>query len=161
MTTSLTRSDAEDFLIKEAALLDAWKLEEWAELFTQDGEYLVPATDDPDGKPGASLFLIYDDRHRLGERAKRLLKKTAHAEVPHSRTRHMTSNVVVGEGHNGTIPVSCNFVVFRSRMEVTNIYPGHAEYLLVRNGEGLKIRSKKAVLDVDALRPHGKISIIL
>ena len=52
-------------------------------------------------------------------------------------------------------------MVFRSRMEVTNIYPGHAEYLLVQGGDGLRIRSKKAVLDVDALRPHGKISIIL
>jgi len=157
----LTRSDAEDFLIQEAALLDAWKLEEWAELFTEDGEYLVPATDDPAGRPGQSLYLIYDDRHRLGERAKRLLKRTAHAEQPHSRTRHMTSNVVVGKGDGDVVPVSCNFVVFRSRMEVTNIYPGHAEYLLVKNGDGLKIKSKKAVLDVDALRPHGKISIIL
>lgn len=158
---SLTRSDAEDFLIKEAALLDAWKLEEWADLFTEDGEYLVPATDDPEGKPGTSLFLIYDDRHRLGERAKRLLKKTAHAEAPHSRTRHMTSNVVIGASDGSVMPVSCNFVVFRSRMEVTNIYPGHAEYLLVKGADGLRIRSKKAVLDVDALRPHGKISIIL
>ena len=157
----LTRADAEDFLIQEAALLDAWKLEEWAALFTEDGEYLVPATDDPDGKPGVSLYLIYDDRHRLGERAKRLMKKTAHAEQPHSRTRHMTSNVVVGKESDGAFAVSCNFVVFRSRMEVTNIYPGHAEYLLVKNGSGLKIKSKKAVLDVDALRPHGKISIIL
>jgi len=157
----LSRSDAEDFLIQEAALLDSWKLMEWADLFTEDGEYLVPATDDPDGKAGKSLFLIYDDRHRLGERAKRLLKPTAHAESPHSRTRHMISNVVTAEGSSGTIPVTCNFVVFRSRMEVTNIYPGHAEYLLVQNGHGLRIKSKKAVLDVDALRPHGKISIIL
>lgn len=157
----LSRSDAEDFLIQEAALLDSWKLMEWAELFTDDGEYLVPATDDPEGKAGKSLFLIYDDRHRLGERAKRLLKPTAHAEFPHSRTRHMISNVVTAEDSNGTIPVTCNFVVFRSRMEVTNIYPGHAEYLLVQDDQGLRIRSKKAVLDVDALRPHGKISIIL
>jgi len=157
----LSRSDAEDFLIRESALLDSWKLMEWTELFTEDGEYLVPATDDPEGKAGKSLFLIYDDRHRLGERAKRLLKPTAHAEFPHSRTRHMISNVVTAEDSDGTIPVTCNFVVFRSRMEVTNIYPGHAEYLLVQNGDGLRIRSKKAVLDVDALRPHGKISIIL
>jgi p-cumate 2,3-dioxygenase beta subunit len=157
----LSRSDAEDFLIHESALLDSWKLMEWADLFTEDGEYLVPATDDPEGKAGKSLFLIYDDRHRLGERAKRLLKPTAHAESPHSRTRHIISNVVTREGSDGTIPVTCNFVVFRSRMEVTNIYPGHAEYLLVQNGDGLKIKSKKAVLDVDALRPHGKISIIL
>ncbi len=157
----LSRSDAEDFLIREAALLDAWKLMEWTDLFTEDGEYFVPATDDPEGKAGKSLFLIYDDRHRLGERAKRLLKPTAHSEFPHSRTRHMISNVVTAEADDGTIPVTCNFVVFRSRMEVTNIYPGHAEYRLVRNGDGLRIRSKKAVLDVDALRPHGKISIIL
>ena len=157
----LSRSDAEDFLIHEAALLDSWRLLEWADLFTDDGEYLVPATDDPEGKAGKSLFLIYDDRHRLGERAKRLLKPTAHAESPHSRTRHMISNVVTGEAADGTIPVTCNFVVFRSRMEVTNIYPGHAEYRLVRKDDGFRIRSKKAVLDVDALRPHGKISIIL
>ena len=157
----LSRSDAEDFLIREAALLDSWKLMEWADLFTDDGEYLVPATDDPEGRAGKSLFLIYDDRHRLGERAKRLLKPTAHAEFPHSRTRHMISNVVTAESANGAIPVTCNFVVFRSRMEVTNIYPGHAEYVLVQAGESLKIRSKKAVLDVDALRPQGKISIIL
>ena len=161
MSMKLSRSDAEDFLIQEAALLDSWKLMEWADLFTEDGEYLVPATDDPEGKAGKSLFLIYDDRHRLGERAKRLLKPTAHAEFPHSRTRHMISNVVTIEGTNGAIPVTCNFVIFRSRMEVTNIYPGHAEYLLVQNGDGLRIKSKKAVLDVDALRPHGKISIIL
>ncbi len=157
----LTRPEAEDFLIREAALLDSWKLMEWADLFTDDGEYLVPATDDPEGQAGKSLFLIYDDRHRLGERARRLLKPTAHSESPHSRTRHMISNVSTAEAADGTIPVTCNFVVFRSRMEVTNIYPGHAEYLLVRNGDGLKIRRKKAVLDVDALRPHGKISIIL
>ena len=95
-------------------------------------------------------------------RAKRLLKPTAHSESPHSRTRHMISNVTSGEAAaDGAFPVTCNFVVFRSRMEVTNIYPGHAEYLLVRNGDGLRIRRKKAVLDVDALRPQGKISIIL
>ena len=161
MSGVLSRSDAEDFLIHEAGLLDAWKLEEWAALFTADGEYLIPATDDPEGQPGTSLFLVYDDRHRLEERAKRLLKKNAHAEVPRSQTRHMTTNVVVGAARDGVVPVSCNFVVFRSRMEVTNIFPGHAEYLLVPGDEGLRIRAKKAVLDVGALRPQGKISIIL
>ena len=39
--------------------------------------------------------------------------------------------------------------------------PRPCPYLLVQTGEGLKIKSKKAVLDVDALCPHGKISIIL
>ena len=161
MSTILSRGDAEDFLTKEAALLDAWRLEEWAELFTADGEYLIPATDAPEAEPGKSLYLVYDDRHRLGERAKRLLKKTAHAESPHSRTRHMTSNVSIGEQVGETVSVTCNFVVFRSRMEKTDIYPGHAEYKLVVGPNGPKIRSKKAILDIDVLRPQGKVSIIL
>ncbi len=161
MTNPLARSEAEDFLFKEAALLDAWRLEEWANLFTEDGEYLIPATDAPDGAPGTSLYLVYDDRHRLGERAKRLLKKTAHAEQPRSRTRHMSSNVMVAEAEGTVTPVFCNFVVFRSRMEKTDIYPGHAEYRLVRGSDGLRIRSKKAILDIDVLRPQGKVSIIL
>jgi len=161
MTNPLARSEAEDFLFKEAALLDAWRLEEWANLFTADGEYLIPATDAPDGAPGTSLYLVYDDRHRLGERAKRLLKKTAHAEQPRSRTRHMSSNVMVAEAEGAVMPVFCNFVVFRSRMEKTDIYPGHAEYRLVRGSDGLLIRSKKAILDIDVLRPQGKVSIIL
>jgi p-cumate 2,3-dioxygenase beta subunit len=161
MTNPLARSEAEDFLFKEAALLDAWRLEEWANLFTADGEYLIPATDAPDGAPGTSLYLVYDDRHRLGERAKRLLKKTAHAEQPRSRTRHMSSNVMVAEAEGAVMPVFCNFVVFRSRMEKTDIYPGHAEYRLVYGSDGLRIRSKKAILDIDVLRPQGKVSIIL
>jgi len=161
MTNPLARSEAEDFLFKEAALLDAWRLEEWANLFTEDGEYLIPATDAPDGAPGTSLYLVYDDRHRLGERAKRLLKKTAHAEQPRSRTRHMSSNVMVAEAEGTVTPVFCNFVVFRSRMEKTDIYPGHAEYRLVHGSDGLRIRSKKAILDIDVLRPQGKVSIIL
>jgi p-cumate 2,3-dioxygenase beta subunit len=161
MTNPLARPEAEDFLFKEAALLDAWRLEEWANLFTEDGEYLIPATDAPDGAPGTSLYLVYDDRHRLGERAKRLLKKTAHAEQPRSRTRHMSSNVMVAEAEGAVMPVFCNFVVFRSRMEKTDIYPGHAEYRLVRGSDGLRIRSKKAILDIDVLRPQGKVSIIL
>jgi p-cumate 2,3-dioxygenase subunit beta len=161
MSAAFVQSEAEAFLFKEAALLDAWRLDEWAALFTDDGEYLIPATDAPDGAPGTSLYLVYDDRHRLGERAKRLLKQTAHAEAPRSRTRHMISNVVIGENQGTMTSVSCNFVVFRSRMEKTDIYPGHAEYRLVSGADGLRIRSKKAILDVDVLRPQGKVSIII
>lgn len=159
---TLERPEAENFLFKEAALLDAWKLEEWANLFTEDGSYLVPATDTPEGDPATSLFLIFDDRHRLGERAKRLLKKGAHVEYPHSRTRRLISNVMVAAGENGVAEVACNFVVYRSKREITDVYPGHAHYELVRDAaNALRIRKKTAVLDLEALRPQGKLSIIL
>ena len=158
---SVSRAEVEDFLFHEADLLDRWALDEWAMLFTDDGEYLVPPTDLPDGDPGKHLFLVYDDRHRLGERARRLGKKSAHAEFPHSRTRHMISNVRVSQD-GAVVNATCNFVVYRSKQGVNDVYPGHSIYRLVPGAEGgFAIRSKRAVLDVDTLRPQGKVSIIL
>ena len=158
---ALTRAEVEDFLFHEADLLDRWSLDAWAMLFTDDGEYLIPPTDLPDGDPARDLFLVYDDRHRLGERAKRLGKKSAHAEFPHSRTRHMISNVRL-KPNGDMLRVTCNFVVYRSKQGVNDVYPGHSEYDLTLAADGgLRIRRKRAVLDVDTLRPQGKVSIIL
>jgi p-cumate 2,3-dioxygenase subunit beta len=157
----VTRPEVEDFLFHEADLLDSWRLEEWALLFTDDGEYLIPPTDVPDGDPKHDLFLVYDDRHRLGERVKRLGKKTAHAEFPHSRTRHLVTNVRFSQDTEG-VQATCNFVVYRSKNGVNDVYPGHSHYRLVpQEGGGFRIRSKRATLDVDTLRPQGKVSIIL
>ena len=159
-TTTVSRADVEDFLFHEAALLDAWLLDDWAALFTDDGEYLIPPTDMPDGDPSKHLFIAYDDRHRLGERAKRLGKKGAHAEFPHSRTRHMISNVRIKQ-EGDAVRATCNFVVYRSKQGVNDVYPGHSEYDLIPADGAFRIRRKRAVLDVDTLRPQGKVSIIL
>lgn len=159
---NITPAQAEALLYREAELLDRWKLREWADLFAADGEYLVPATDLPEGSPSKTLFLIYDDRHRLEQRAERLLKKTAHAEYPHSRTRHMVSNVQVKPLDDTATRVESNFVVYRSKGDRLDIYPGHAEYDIVMDDQGRHlIRRKLAVLDIETLRPHGKLSIIL
>jgi p-cumate 2,3-dioxygenase beta subunit len=158
----LTRPEAEDFLFHEAALLDEWKLQERADLFTEDGEYLVPSTDQPDGDPNSSLFLIYDDRHRLAERAKRLLKKQAHSEFPRSRVRRLIGNVRTRDTGDGHAHVACSFVVYRSRLGKVDVYPGHSKYDLDTSDKAaIRIRRKRATLDLDALRPQGKVSIIL
>lgn len=155
------RSEVEDFLYREARLLDRWQLVEWAELFTDDGIYLMPSTDTPDGDPATTLSLIYDDRHRLEQRARRLLNKNAHAEFPHSRTRHLISNVIVESVQGDEAEVECSFVVHRSKGEMKDVYPGHSEYRLLREDGGYRIRRKRVVLDLDTLRPQGKVSIII
>ena len=45
------REQVEDFLFREAALLDDWRLDDWVALFTEDARYVVPTTDLPDGDP--------------------------------------------------------------------------------------------------------------
>jgi len=158
----LSRADAEDFLFAEAALLDTWQLNEWAALFTEDGQYLIPPLDDAQADPGKSLFLVNDDRHRLTERAKRLLKPQAHAEFPHAKVRHLISNVRVLGGAADAVQVTCNFVVYRSRNDHTEVFPGHMTYLLdVREQQAIRIRLKRVAVDTDTLRDQRRISIIL
>ena len=155
------RSRVEDFLYEEAALLDAWKLEEWAGLFSEEGVYMVPPTDAPEADPATTLFLIHDDRFRLGERALRLLKTRAHAEFPHSRTQHSITNVRVLGEDAGLVQVECHFIVYRTRRDLQDVFPGISRYLLARNDKNFHIREKRCMLTIDSLRPQGKLSIIL
>jgi p-cumate 2,3-dioxygenase subunit beta len=158
---SITRQAIEDFLYEEAALLDEWRLNEWLELLTDDATYEVPSTDVPDGDPRTTLSLIADDKTRIRSRVAQLLGKSAWAENPPSRTRRMITNVRVRKVEGEVIQVTANFVVYRLRFEQMDTYVGHYEYALVPRDGRLKIRARKAILDLEALRPHGKVSFIL
>ena len=159
---AMTRHDFEDFLYLEAALIDEWRLDEWLQLFTDDARYMVPSTDCTDqSTPSDSLFYIADDRFRLGERVKRLNKKMAHAEWPHSKIRHTVHNVRIRSNEGNVYAVTCNFVTYRTKNDITNTYIGHHEYKIVAGADGPKIREKRSVLDLDSIRALGKISIII
>jgi p-cumate 2,3-dioxygenase subunit beta len=136
-------------------------LDEWLELLTDDVTYEVPSTDTPAGDPHTTLSLIADDNLRLRSRVAQLLGRSAWAENPPSRTRRMISNVRVRGVEGEAIYVTANFVVYRLRFEQMDTYVGRYEYTLVQRNGRLKIRARKAVLDLEALRPHGKVSFIL
>lgn len=162
MAASISRQVLEEFLYMEADLLDEWRLDEWIKLFTTPCAYLVPSSDiSPDSSPAENLFYIADDRHRLEQRVLRLMKKTAHAEYPRSRLRHMVSNIrILGTG-NGETNAVCNFATFRTNRGITDTYIGQHRYRLVLADGDIRIREKRSVLSMDALRPHGRISVIV
>lgn len=159
---TVARIDVEEFLFCEADLLDEWRLPEWLELFTDDAHYYVPSTDvAPDASPDNNLFYIADDRFRLGERVARLMKRTAHAEYPRSKLRHLVSNVRLVSAVEGEIHAKASFVVFRAKDGVMDQYVGSYRYRLVASEAGLRIVEKRCNLDMDGLRPQGRISFIL
>ena len=161
-TTSVTRSDVEEFLYREAAMLDRWQLDEWLALFTDDAVYHVPTIGTaPDTGPENTLFYVADDRARLRERVVRLQKKGAHVEWPRSRTRHMVSNVLIEERSESELTVSAAFAVHRFKNAAADMYVGSYRYRLVVGEQGMRIREKRSMLDMDALRPHGRVSILL
>ena len=162
MHADISRIDVEDFLFQEAELLDEWRLPEWLALFTDDARYLVPSTDlSRDASPDNNLFYIADDRFRLGERVARLMKRTAHSEYPRSKTRHLVSNVRIRSRTEDSIEVGSAFVTYRTKDGVTDTYIGSSRYQLVPGAQGFKIREKRCHLDLDGLRPQGRVSIIL
>jgi p-cumate 2,3-dioxygenase beta subunit len=159
---TVTRADIEDFLYEEAEILDEWRLQEWLTLFTDDAHYYVPSTDLPaDASPDDNLFYIADDRYRLESRVARLMKRTAHSEYPRSKTRHLLSNVRIRERSPEVLFVACAFVTYRTKDGVTDVFVGSNRYRLVAADDGLKIAEKRCVLDLDGLKPQGRVSILL
>jgi p-cumate 2,3-dioxygenase beta subunit len=155
-----TRLEVEDFLYSEAALLDEWRLEEWLELWTDDGEYAVPTTDNLSGTEHDSLVFITDDVFRLRARVHRLNSRRAHREFPYSRTRRVISNVRVLADRGDELDVTATFIVYRIRRDMS-LYVGTYLYTLARDGGSFLIRRRRAELDLESLRPHGTLSIIL
>lgn len=157
------RIDVEDFLFQEAELLDNWRLKEWVDLYTADARYEVASlsADAPlVADPATSIFLIADDKEQIGLRADRLMKKTAHCEFPHSKTRHLISNVRAADNGDCT-EAKANFVTYRTKNGRTSQYMGEAHYVLAREGEAFRIRHKRCVLDLDTLNDQGRLTIIL
>ena len=166
------RSEVEEFLYHEAALLDEWRLDEWLALLTEDAKYRVPSNDAPAGDPADTLFLIADDIQRIRGRVARLKDPHAHAEFPHSRTRRLITNVraeemVPGtfsgsENVPGTISVHANFAVYRMRRGGNeSVYVGRYRYVLRRVAGELRIAMREAILDSEELGRLGAVSFIL
>jgi p-cumate 2,3-dioxygenase subunit beta len=158
---SFTRSGIEEFLILEAALLDEWRLEEWLALMAADARYLVPPLDAPDADHRDTLFLIADDRRTLASRVRQLLSGTTWAENPRSRTRRLIANVRLRAVSGEEAQVTANFAVWRFQHEQSDVYVGQYRHVLVCGPSGLLFRERRAVLDLETLRPHGKLSFIL
>jgi p-cumate 2,3-dioxygenase beta subunit len=171
----MTRAEAEDFLYHEAALLDAWKLDEWLALLTPDATYRVPSNDSPQGDPGTTLYLIADDYARIKGRVARLKDPMAHVEFPHSRTRRIITNVrLTGLPREGGDPsldsrlrgndtfIESNFTVHRFRRggQATQ-FVGRYVHRLRRVDGSAKIAYREAILDAEELGTLGAVSFIL
>lgn len=93
------REEVEDFLYREAELVDGGRFEEWLDLMTEDVLYQMPVRLTRERGEGADasseMQFFWDDRATLGLRVQRLRTEFAWAEDPPSRTRHFVTNVRV------------------------------------------------------------------
>ena len=139
--------DVEQFLFREARLLDERRFEEWRELFTEDGVYWKPSQHEQ-ASPDQVVSIFYDDRAMMAARITRLRHPEIHVQTPISHTAHMVSNVELDASPeaSGDIVAHAVFFMAEYRMEQPRWYGGRYDYRLCRVGGGFRIRMKKVVL---------------
>jgi p-cumate 2,3-dioxygenase subunit beta len=157
----VTLAEVEAFFTLDALLLDEWRLDEWKALVAPDARYLIPPLSQPQSSPEDTLFLVSDDHDRLHSRLKQLQGNAAWAESPRSRTRRLVTNARILQADGDEVDVAANFAVWRFQNDQTDVFVGRYFNKLVRTSSGLLMRERKAVLDLETLRPHGTISFIL
>src|SRR5581483_9135945 len=125
----MERQDIENFLYREARLLDEHNYDGWESLWTDDGIYWVPCNED-DNDPLLHVSIIYDDRAALRRRLDRLSSGAAWAQEPKSRMRRITSNIETENGSAGDVTVYSNFNLSEYRSGVQTTWVGRAVHRL-------------------------------
>ena len=121
----------------------------------------MPSTDAPDSSHTETLFLIADNMTRLRSRVGQLMSGLTWSENPPSRTNHMISNVRIVGTEADALLVQANFVVYRMRFQNIDPYIGKYRYKLLPRAGTFKILERRVILDLESLRPHGKVSFIV
>jgi 3-phenylpropionate/cinnamic acid dioxygenase small subunit len=164
--------EVEQFLYREARLLDERRFHEWLELLTDDVRYWMGSRSnrypkrskaiailDPDRyveddmTREDELAILDEDRQTLGARVARLDTGMAWAEDPPSRTRHLIMNIEVEPGDTPQeVKVYSNFLAYRSRAETEqDFYVGARRDVLRRTAGAWRIAARRITLDQNVL----------
>ena len=166
---TLTRAEAEEFLYREARLLDTLRLEEWLTLFTDDGLYWLPIHDGEPADAKDAVSILYDDAERREERVYRTLHTPVLDQNPRSRTVHMVGDVEVGDvDERGDVRVLCSQFVAELRaggprqvgLNQTRMFAARGEYRLRSTAGGWRMSLKKLLL-VDADQPLYNLTFLI
>jgi 3-phenylpropionate/cinnamic acid dioxygenase small subunit len=135
-------SEVEQFLYREAWLLDHGRLDEWLGLFTDDATYWIPLRADQ-SDPLTTSSIVYDDRRLLEVRVRQFQHPRAHARTPAPRTVHQISNVQVMQAEGDVLRVDSTLALLEYRHERQRVWGALVEHRLRRAADGLRIALKR------------------
>ena len=166
MTRELVH-DVEQFLFREARLLDEGKFRDWLGLLADDIRYWMPTMGrryrasskalamanadqcmEREFSSESEVALLDETKESLERRVARLESGMAWAEDPPSHTCHILSNIAVLEGDKGSqVVVHANFILYRTRGESEqDFYVGRRQDILEWVGDDWRIRYRKILL---------------
>jgi phthalate 3,4-dioxygenase subunit beta len=149
---------AHQFLVEEAALLDAADYTGWLDLLCEDIRYLMPVRVTTARGAGfdslANMGHFDEDMYSLRKRVQRLATDHAWTEDPPSRTRHFVTNVRTFPNGGAEYLVESALLLFRSRgdtREADLVSAGRTD-LLRPTGDGLRLARREIRVDESVLR---------
>jgi 3-phenylpropionate/cinnamic acid dioxygenase small subunit len=160
-------SACEQFLYREAEMLDDGRLHDWLSLLDNDIDYRIPTRVTREHgalKSGFSSesFLMIDDLGSLIARVRRFDTGFAFAEDPPTRTRRIIGNVrVAGHDNDDDLVVKSNFILFRTKFDhESQLLAGERHDVLRRAGETFFLKSRAVLLEHTVL-PMENLAIFL
>ena len=149
---------AHQFLVEEAALLDAADYPGWLELLCEDIRYVMPVRVTTARGAGfdtlAGMGHFDEGLYALRKRVQRLATDHAWTEDPPSRTRHFVTNVRTFRAAAGEFRVQSALLLFRSRgdtREADLLSAGRTD-LLRATADGLRLARREITVDESVLR---------
>jgi 3-phenylpropionate/cinnamic acid dioxygenase small subunit len=136
-----------DLVYAEARLIDEKRLEQWYELYAEDGRYWMPLTRDQKS-PTTENSLMYEDKLLLQVRIQRLRSPNAHSQAQPSWCQHVLQAPSIEDrgSISGIAVLRTAFLYVESRRDDQQVYTGVAWHHLKRVGGGLVILLKKVEL---------------
>lgn len=159
--------EVEQFLFREAHLLDERRFDEWLSLLTDDIRYWMPSMSRHYGATSkafapldraqparadfsgdSELAILDETKSSLTRRIARLDSGMAWSEEPPSRTVRLISNVLVEEGAaSDGLLVRSNFILYRTRSDrEQDFYVGSRQDVLRPADGSWKIAYRKILL---------------
>jgi benzoate/toluate 1,2-dioxygenase subunit beta len=153
-----TLREAEQFLYRQADLLDRRAWAEFIELFTADGIYWMPAS--PEQTTGEGVpSIFYEDRNLMRVRMKRVTHPHAWSQAPDWGTNHIVGNVTIEreDAAKGEIVVRSRFHMMEFRRDVTRHFAGSYIHHLRKTKDGWGIGLQR----VDMVNAQGAYDYVL
>jgi 3-phenylpropionate/cinnamic acid dioxygenase small subunit len=146
----------EQFLFREAQLIDDRQYEDWLEMLHPDLTYTMPLRVDRlkrdvtryKGPP--DQVMIFDDNYEsIKVRVRRIRSGVCWADDPPARVRHAITNVQVRRADGAdTLEVKSAFMVYVSRMEESGIlFSGLRDDVIIQAGGRLLVARRQIMGD--------------
>ena len=135
--------DVEQFLYRQAELLDTKQWQPWIDLFTPDGVYWMPpepSSQTWEGQPA----IFAEDKNLMTVRTKRVLHPDAWSQRPLWETNHVVSNVVIRKvSKTGDVEVTSRFHMMELRRDDVRHFAGSYRHQLKKTKDGYRIKLQR------------------